>query len=101
MARPTAPREASAIAVRRISAVIFLRPYRPSGVILRRTTPAASMISVQAASRMASTTLASQTIREAMRGILQAPEGACGDLHALLWQDPHDRLDRRCSTTRV
>lgn len=50
-----------------ISAVIFFRPYRPSGVILRRSTPDASTMIVHAASRTAFTTIASVTVRTVIR----------------------------------
>ena len=46
-------------------AVIFLRPYKPSGANTRRAVPSASTLVVQAASRTASVTSASVTVRAA------------------------------------
>jgi len=64
IARSTAPAEASGTVVRRSSAVIFRRPYSPSGVILR--TPSGPV--VHTAARTASRTTASETVRAATRG---------------------------------
>ncbi len=66
MARSTDPGEASG-RVRWISAVIFLRPYKPSGV--RRRTPALgpSASTVHTASRTMSITTASPAVRSATR----------------------------------
>jgi len=72
IARSTAPRDAPGIAVRRISAVIFLRPYKPSGVILRRVRPSGRGARVHAAARTASSTRASVMVRAAIRGFRQA-----------------------------
>lgn len=62
MARSTAPADAAGIVVRRTYAVIFRRPYRPSGANLRRPCG----VVVQAMSRTASTTWASVTVRAAI-----------------------------------
>jgi hypothetical protein len=63
IARSTAPALTSGIVVRRSSAVIFRRPYRPSAVSLRR--PRSTL--VQAMPRIASTTWASVIVRSATR----------------------------------
>ena len=63
MARLIDPQDASAIAVLRIRAVIFFRPYMPSGVILRRILPSGRVSTCHAAERTASITCASLTVR--------------------------------------
>jgi len=63
MARSTAPGEASGTLVRRSSAVILRRPYKPSGV--SRRTPASSVH--HADERTASSTTASLIVRAVTR----------------------------------
>lgn len=72
IARSTPPQEASANRVRRMSAVIFRRPYNPSGVIFRRVVPSVNVTVIHATSRTASTTSASVIVRVETRPCFQA-----------------------------